>query len=220
MKKLSLVALFGSLVVAAACQQDPALDQAQAISAGPTPSLPAPSTLNLFYMTGTPPATPAGTALQWTLEQLNLEPPSDETITANFDPTVLEGTSATDIADHIERVGRNRPFAFVGFVSEPTPTRMEALMMSSREGYQKLTIETNDTGLLKVLLFERITVPLADDNPTSPEGWSPEPAAAPPTPAAPTPAPDSGVGAAPAAAGSGEPAAAGSGEPAAAAPTE
>ncbi len=192
MNKLTSALLAGSLLAFGACNQSE-LDTAMPMHEAPAASLPSPSTLNLFYVTGTPPSTPAGDALQWTLERVNLGPEATtlDDITAHFDTAVLEEASAQAISDQIALVGRDRPYAFVGYVNEPTATAMETLIMS-RHGFRTLRIETVEGGRLKVLMFDRADVPLAADNARAPEGWTlaPAPAAVPAAPAVdPTAAP-------------------------------
>lgn len=192
MKKLAAILLAGTLLPLAACEQ-PDLEDARPMHEAPDPEIPAPTTLNLFHVTGTAPDSTAGDALEWAIEQLNLGHTFStvEEVAAQFEPSVLETASAAAIRDQIGLVGRDRPYAFVGYTSEPTPTAIEALVMS-RNGFRTVKVETAESGRLTVLLFERAVVPFPEGN-VGPEDWDPSVANAAPA-AAVAPAPTDGSG--------------------------
>lgn len=158
MKLKPTIALLSAGLLAGAlsgCPSTEELDTAHSIHELPPPTIPAASALTLHSLTGVVPATPAGAGLAWTLERLNLAPEAAtaEAVQAAFDATVLEQAAPRAIADQLQRVGRERPFALVGFVEAPSDQRLVAAVMH-RGGYQKLTVEVTSTGQMKVLLFE------------------------------------------------------------------
>ncbi|MCB9520815.1 MAG: hypothetical protein H6699_08065 [Myxococcales bacterium] len=140
--------------------------------------LAAPSTLGIHQVTGEIPETPAGEILGWLIDSLNVHPENltADGVTAKFASSVLDGTSAADLATQLADSARNRPFALVGFNAPTRSNRLVAIIGSAADGYRQLTIETDPSGRASVLQFTPVGPP---SNEAPPEPAPPEPPAAP-----------------------------------------
>lgn len=131
--------------------------------------LAAPSTLNLYEVTGSIPESPAGAVLAWLIDSLNVHPEqlTAENVASRFAPSVFEVASAGDLAGQLAEAGRNRPFAFVGLNAPARSNRIVAVIGSTADGYRQLTVETDATGKATVLLFEPLG-PASNEAPPEP----------------------------------------------------
>lgn len=180
----------------AACQANEDLENARSIHEAPRPALPSAAKLDGVELSGMIPASPAGDALAWAIERMNLAPEAttEAAVLQAFDPSVLERTGAGSLAGEMTRLAGHKPFALVGFFEPPTEDRIIAAIMN-RDGFQKLTVAVGPSGRLTTLRFEG--VPSGSGTAAAPERSLPFAPAAEEAPAA---------EAAPAAEGSGAPA--------------
>lgn len=110
---------------------------------GPNPAPPGPlgpanvADLNLAEITAEAPDSPVGRALTWGIAQLNLglAGATEDTVRERVSPTLLETTSAAELANMFHAGAQNGPYALVGFKDAPSELAARAVVRLPNNDY-------------------------------------------------------------------------------------